>query len=164
MNGVCLSYPLIEWTDRHKKKSSSLMDLARAKLLKYQTQKESEIQYFDCSAEVLDIVFSWFEIALAQGHIESSQQSAGRLVGWPVRQFSIHSLLVDFQIWCTQKNCEKKHRERDELFKLLCKRIFIVDGSVVCFPSLDKCREKFLQIKKLNDKESSNDKFKADRS
>lgn len=161
-NEQCLSVLPLGGQDRQTpQKDTSLLDLARAKLQKYQEQKKPGEQFFNSREEVLDVVINWFEIALDEGHIEPSQPSAGRIVGWPVRTFNIRSLLTDFQVWCMKRNLGEVDRERDINYKMFCRKIFLVEKDRVSFPPLDECRENFLRLKASSYKEVSNDKFKA---
>lgn len=162
-NEQCLSVLPIEGQDRQTpQKATPLLDLARAKLQKYREQNKPEEQLFDCSEEALDVVIKWFEIALDEGHIEPSQPSAGRIVGWPVRSFNFRSLLTDFQVWCMKRNLEEVDRERDKIYKMFCEKIYHLEDDRVCFPPIDECRESFFRLKSSSYKEVSSDKFKAD--
>jgi len=46
------------------------------------------------------VILEWLQIVVVEGHIEPSQPSIGRIVGWPKRTFSCNALFIDFTLWC----------------------------------------------------------------
>lgn len=92
--------------------------------------------------EQMTLVFAWLSICLSEGHIEPSQPSVGRIIGWPVRPFFKSSLYVDFECWCS-KNRTRRVMDMRKLFYSLTDKIFICDGDKYHFPSLEKCRNEF---------------------
>lgn len=92
--------------------------------------------------EQMTLVFAWLSICLSEGHIEPSQPSVGRIIGWPVRPFFKSSLYVDFECWCS-KNQTGRVIDMRKLFYSLTDKIFVVEGDKYHFPSLEKCRKDF---------------------
>ena len=159
----CLSVHPIGGQDKKTSKTTPVLDLARTKLKKFLKEKDNESQFCNYSRKVLDIAIDWFEVALVEGHIEPSQPYIGQCIGWPLRVYNIRSLIIDFQGWCLDRGFKLVDRERDEVFSLICKKIFSVDKDKVDFPSLNECRKKFISFKAVVYKEVLHDKFKANR-
>lgn len=93
------------------------------------------------------LAMEWIQIAIEEGHIEPSQPSIGRLVGWPVRSFSIESLYIDFIVWCRKKGLHEWSIPGRSLFFALLDEVLVRSVNRYEFPTLDTCREKFLSLK-----------------
>lgn len=96
--------------------------------------------------EQMTLVLEWLEICLSEGHIEASQPSVGRVVGWPLRPFFKNTLYTDFECWVLKKNLSYKEIANRKTFYSITDRIFISDGDKYHFPPLEECKKKFNPI------------------
>lgn len=94
------------------------------------------------------LVFEWLTIALEEGHIEPSQPSVGRIVGWPQRKFFVESLYVDFIVWNRKQGRYEYDIPNRIDFSSILDHIFIRSGDFYVFPPLETCRAKFQTLRK----------------
>lgn len=93
----------------------------------------------------MTLVFAWLSICLSEGHIEPSQPSVGRIIGWPLRPFFKNSLYVDFECWRSKQNLTGREIDMHmrKLFYSLTDKIFVDEGDKYHFPPLEACRKEF---------------------
>lgn len=135
----CLSVPAPGAPDRQT--PSSLMELARKNLKGRKKDATAPLQ--EPAHTACPSVLEWFRVALDEGHIEPSQPSVGKMIGWPQRSYALRSLLVDFQGWSMRQGLPEVDGERDRGFRRLVAEIFQLEGDRVSFPPLKECRQRF---------------------
>lgn len=104
----------------------------------------TKFSFFDQTKLLL--VMDWIQIVVDEGHIEPSQLFVGRIVGWPIRSFSIHSLYVDFIAWCLKKGITERNIPERSLYFALLNNVLVRTGDRYNFPVLSICRENFLSL------------------
>ena len=106
--------------------------------------KANKFEWFNQNK--LALAMDWIQVAIEEGHIEPSQPSVGRLVGWPIRSFSVESLYVDLEVWCRKKGIRGWGIPECSLFFALLDEILVRSGNRYEFPVLETCRERFLRL------------------
>jgi len=92
-------------------------------------------------------ILEWLNIALSEEHVEPSQPSVGRKVGWPCRPLPTQSLWIDFACWCRKKQLSaEKIPDKRDFFELL-DRMFVRKVDKYEFPSLEAARNSFILLK-----------------
>ena len=92
-------------------------------------------------------ILSWLEVVVTEGHIEPSQASVGKIVGWPRRPILKRSLWADFMAW------GKREELRDFQFPTVGEFYFTLDqvldplGSSYSFPCLATCQLRYSALK-----------------
>lgn len=109
--------------------------------------KANKFEWFNQNK--LALAMDWIQIAIEEGHIEPSQPSVGRLVGWPIRSFSVESLYVDLIVWCRQKDIREWDVPERSLFFALLDEILTRSGNRYEFPMLSTCRERLMRLKEM---------------
>jgi len=102
--------------------------------------------FLNIDKKKLTLVFDWLRIACSEGHVDPSQPSVGKIVGWPRRKFSKESIYVDLLAWCHKQNVDKRYTPNRELAFLIFDDIFVADGNKYAFPELSLCRNKLLLL------------------
>lgn len=97
--------------------------------------------------ESIKLIFEWMQVALDEGHIEPSQSTAGKIIGWPCRSFSIESLFIDFDLWCRRQGVARWAVPEKRLFFFVVDEILHREGNQYGFPPLNDCRAKFALFK-----------------
>lgn len=95
----------------------------------------------------LNSLFDWLNIMLNEGHMEPSQPSVGRFVGWPKRSLPCVSLWVDFKAWAKKMRLPWGDTPDELAFHEILSQIFIPAGDRYEFPPLETCRETFRLLK-----------------
>jgi hypothetical protein len=111
-----------------------------------QEKRDDPVVFLNRDEDSKQLVFEWMRVVLTEGHIEASQPSVGRIVGWPSRSFSIHSVFVDFDLWCRQHGVSRWSVPGESLFCAVLDEVLCREGDRYAFPPLDECRAKFVQL------------------
>lgn len=128
--------------------SSELESTPRLSLIPQEKDNDSaRFRNFDHAK--VSLVTEWIQIVADEGHIEPSQPSVGRILGWPVRSCSIQLLYVDFFVWCWRKGLRDWDIPEKTLHFTLLDSVFVRIGDQYEFPPLDTCRKKFQDLKEL---------------
>ncbi len=96
----------------------------------------------------MENVLDWISIMLNEGHIEPSQSSVGRIIGWPERSHNVQSLFIDFRAWC-QKNGKYWNFAAEQILENFLDKILKREDDEYSFPDLEICRQKFKLISEI---------------
>jgi hypothetical protein len=99
-----------------------------------------------------NLILEWLQIVVIEGHIEPSQPSVGKIVGWPGRAVLFKTLFTDFTLWCKRQGISDWQIPRKELFGSLLDEVFCRNsqGNKYDFPPRSSCLEKLSKLREAH--------------
>ncbi len=114
------------------------------------TEEVGKSENYQSSQDFVEnmVCFRWLTIAMEEGHLEPSQPTMGKTIGWPKKMVTMRSLWIDFYCWCRKHKISKDEMPEQWTFYEQLDRLFIRNNDKYEIPSLEHCRAIFVILRR----------------